>query len=140
MPNLRQAIKLSDLLIKHEGVRLFPYHDSTGHLTIGVGRNLNERGITKDEALMMLENDIEDFTIQLSERLYWFDQQPDIAKMVLIDMAFNMGLNGLLTFHNTLEHFKNGNYKEASKSMLNSKWAVQVGVRAIELSDLIKNL
>jgi len=140
MPNFSQTIKLSDLLMKHEGVRLFPYHDSTGHLTIGVGRNLNERGITKDEALMMLENDIEDFTNQLSERLFWFDDQPETAKMVLLDMCFNMGLNGLLTFHNTLEHFKNGNYKEASKSMLNSKWAVQVGVRAIELSDLIKNL
>jgi lysozyme len=132
--------QITDMLIKHEGLRLFPYPDSVGRLTIGVGRNLHDRGITKDEALMMLENDIADFTKQLSERLFWFDQQPDKIKMVLLDMAFNMGLNGLLTFHNTLEHIKNGDYKEASKDMLNSKWAVQVGVRSLELADILKSI
>jgi lysozyme len=131
---------IRELLIKHEGMRFFPYNDTTGHLTIGIGRNLYQRGITEGEALLMLENDINDFTKQLSERLFWFDSQPENVKMVLIDMAFNMGLGGLLTFHETLEHIKNGNYIEASKSMLNSKWAIQVGVRAIELSDIMKGI
>jgi lysozyme len=135
-----ETMKISEMLIKHEGLRLFVYNDSLGIPTIGVGRNLKDRGITREEAMMMLENDIEDFTKQLSESLFWFDTQPEKVKMVLIDMAFNMGVGGLLTFHNTLEHIKNGDYVEASRDMLNSRWAVQVGVRALELADIIKNI
>jgi lysozyme len=130
---------IKDLLIKHEGLRLFAYKDTVGKTTIGVGRNLDDRGISKEEALIMLDRDIEDFTQQLSERLFWFDQQPDKVKIVLINMAFNMGLAGLLTFRNTLEHIKNGQYDLASKEMLQSKWASQVGKRAIELSNILKS-
>jgi lysozyme len=92
------------------------------------------------EALYLLENDIADVTKQLSERLYWFDALPDDAKNVMIDMAFNMGVFGLLQFHNTLEHIKQGDYKEASKDMLNSLWAKQVGVRALKLADILNNI
>lgn len=132
-------IDIADLLIKHEGLRLHPYTDTVGKLTIGVGRNLIDRGITKGEALIMLEHDIADFTKQLSERLYWFDEQPENVKLVLIDMCFNLGLVGLLTFHNTLEHIKQGQYELASREMLQSKWAGQVGNRAIELSEILKS-
>jgi lysozyme len=130
---------IADLLIKHEGLKLFPYHCTAGKLTIGVGRNLEDRGITKGEALIMLEHDIADFTKQLSERLYWFDDQPQFAKVVLINMAFNLGMAGLLKFHNTLEHIKQGQYELAAKEMLLSKWAKQVGTRATELSNILKN-
>jgi lysozyme len=132
--------KASEILIKHEGLRVRPYRDTTGHLTIGVGRNLDDRGITKEEALYLLENDIKAFSEDLSERLYYYDALPETAKLVLLDMAFNLGLNGLLTFHQTLEHIKQGDYKEASKSMLQSKWAKQVGGRAIELSNLLNSI
>jgi lysozyme len=132
-------IDIADLLIKHEGLKLHPYRCTAGKLTIGVGRNLEDRGITKGEALIMLEHDIADFTKQLSERLFWFDTQPEFAKLVLIDMAFNLGLNGLLKFHNTLEHIKQGQYELAAKEMLLSKWAQQVKNRATELSEILKN-
>ena len=132
--------EISDMLLKHEGIRLHPYHDTVGKLTIGVGRNLDDRGITTDEAMFMLNNDITDFTLQLSDRLYWFDAQPERVKLVLIDMAFNMGIGGLLTFKNTLEHIKNGNYKLASEEMLQSKWAKQVGNRARELSNILNTI
>lgn len=131
---------ISDLLIKHEALRVRPYRCTAGKLTIGVGRNLDDRGITKEEALYLLDNDIKAFTAELSERLYYFDTLPENAKIVLIDMAFNMGVGGLLTFKETLEHIKQGDYKEASKSMLQSKWASQVGNRAIELSNLLKSI
>ena len=131
-------MNIKDLLIKHEGLRLYAYKDTVNKTTIGVGRNLEDRGITREEALLMLDNDIKDFTNQLSERLYWFDAQPDKVKLVLVNMAFNLGLAGLLQFHNTLEHLKNGNYELASKEMLDSRWAKQVGNRAIELSEILK--
>jgi lysozyme len=132
--------KIADMLEKHEGFRSFPYRCTSGRLTIGIGRNIDDRGITRAEALFMLENDIEDFTKQLRDRLYWFDAIHEDAQLVLIDMCFNLGLNGLMTFHTTLEHIKNENYKEASKTMLQSLWARQVGVRAIELSDILNNI
>jgi lysozyme len=131
---------IKDLLEKHEGFRRFPYKDTVGKLTIGIGRNLVDRGISRMEALYLLENDIADFTIGLSERFYWFDDIHPEAKKVLIDMAFNMGINGLATFKQTLEHIKNHNYKEASKTMLQSKWASQVGNRALELSEILTKI
>lgn len=132
--------EITDILIRHEGLRLRVYNDSVGIPTIGVGRNLVNRGITKDEAMYLLENDIKDFEKQLSERLYWFDAQPEKVKLVLTDMCFNLGLSGLLQFHNTLEHIKNGEYQIASEEMLLSKWAKQVGTRAIELSEILKSI
>lgn len=132
--------KISDMLEHHEGFRQFVYKDSLGIETIGIGRNLKNRGVTRAEALYLLENDIADFTKQLRDRLYWFDSIHEDAQMVLIDMAFNMGLGGLMTFTQTLEHIKNENYKKASETMLQSLWAKQVGARAIELSEILKNL
>ena len=132
--------KISDMLEKHEGFRQFVYKDSLGIETIGIGRNLKNRGVTRAEALYLLENDIADFTKQLRDRLYWFDSIHEDAQMVLIDMAFNMGIGGLMTFTQTLELIKNENYKKASETMLQSLWAKQVGTRAIELSDILKNI
>ena len=130
--------RIVELIKKHEGFRTYPYRDSVGKLTIGYGRNLEDRGINKDEATYLLESDVSDFTQQLKDRLYWFDSIHENAQLVLIDMAFNMGLNGLLSFHQTLEHIKNENYKAASITMLQSKWEKQVGNRAIELSEILK--
>jgi lysozyme len=131
---------IAELLEKHEGFRQFPYRDTTGHLTIGIGRNIEERGITRAEALYLLQNDINDFKRQLSDRLYWFDNCNEQAQVVLIDMCFNLGLTGLLQFTKTLEHFKNENYRLASEEMLKSKWAQQVGERAVELSNILKEI
>ncbi len=131
--------EMSDLIVKHEGIRKFPYKDTTGHTTIGVGRNLDERGITEDEAIYLLKNDIDNCINELSERLYWFESAPDKVKMVLIDMCFNCGIFGLLTFRNTLEHIKNGNYELAAEDMLKSQWAREVGPRALELTQILKS-
>ena len=96
--------------------------------------------VSSSHALYLLHNDIADFTKQLQDRFYWWDSIHPDAQAVMIDMAFNMGLGGLLTFTHTLEHIKNEDYKEASKEILNSQWAWQVGVRAIELSDILNKI
>jgi len=132
-------MNITDLLIKHEGLKLFVYKDTVGKLTIGVGRNLEDRGITKDEALMLLDNDIKDFTAKLAVALPWFNTAPDKVKLVLTDMGFNLGINGLLQFKNTLEHIRLGQYEQASVDMLQSLWAKQVGPRAVELSNILKS-
>lgn len=131
---------INEMLIRHEGLRLKVYNDSVGIPTIGVGRNLKDRGLTKDEAMYLLNNDIEDFTQQLSDKLEWFHYKPEAVRNVLIDMAFNMGIGGLLTFKNTLAYIEKGDYKTAAANMLISKWAKQVGIRAIELSNILKSV
>lgn len=133
-------IDVTETLKKDEGYRRFLYKDTEGIWTIAYGRNIQSRGISEEEAEYLLKNDINDFTQQLKDRFYWFDSIHEDAQAVLIMMCFNMGLSGLLTFHNTLEHIKNENYKFAAEDMLKSKWANQVGDRAIRLSEILKNI
>ena len=131
---------IQSLLIKHEALKLFVYKDTKGIDTIGVGRNLVNRGISTEEAMMMLDNDIQYFTAQLRSVLPWFDSSPDKVKMVLLDMSFNLGITGLLNFKNTLHFIEIGDYKSAATAMLDSQWAKQVGTRATEDADILKSI
>jgi len=131
---------LREKLIEEEGFRLKPYKCTSNKLTIGVGRNLEDRGITQDEALYLLENDIIYFENQLTKSLPWFYAIHITAQLVLIDMAFNMGVNGLLAFKNTLRYIRDGEYLKASVEMLDSRWAAQVGKRAKDLSNLMGDI
>jgi lysozyme len=134
---LKTLKDLKNRLIIEEGLRLKPYKCTSNKLTIGVGRNLEDRGITEAEALFLLGNDIEDFEAQLIKALPWFCFTHITAQLVLIDMAFNMGVTGLLAFKNTLRLIKEGEYMKASVEMLDSRWAGQVGRRAKDLSDIL---
>ena len=130
-------------LIEHEGLKLKPYVDTEGKLSIGVGRNLTDRGINRAEAMAMLGRDIDEHVEELRDALLWFDTLDEVRQRVLADMVFNMGLgvlggkHGLLSFSNTLLLVKNGEYATASRTMLKSDWAQQVGVRAIRLSEMM---
>ena len=128
-----------DQLLKHEGLRLKPYRCSAGKLTIGVGRNLEDRGITKDEALMMLDNDIRQCEEQLISRIgSVYKGLDEVRKSVLINMCFNLGIGGLLEFKNTLAFISSEDWERAANNMLVSKWAKQVGRRAIELAEMMR--
>ncbi len=129
---------VEQMLIRHEGLRLKPYHCTSGKLTIGIGRNLDNVGISKEEALILLGNDIERCHSSLNLNLPWWIRLDEKRKLVLIDMCFNMGIVGLLGFKTTLSLIKDGKYKEAAKAMLESKWAEQTGNRATELSKIME--
>ena len=131
------ADKLIDMLIDHEGMRRKPYRCTAGKLTIGVGRNLDDRGISPDEAMYMLANDIRDARRELSAAFPWFDKLDDVRQAVLIDMHVNLGLSRLQGFRNTLALIGVGKYEAAAQEMLNSKWAEQVGRRAQRLSRMM---
>jgi lysozyme len=130
--------KLAEQLKKHEGLRLKPYTDTVGKLTLGIGRNLEDKGITEQEALFMLNNDVDYFYGQLNKKLTWFKSLDDARQNVLINMAFNLGVAGLLSFKNTLRLVSVGHFHEAAEEMLNSKWAKQVGYRAEELAEQMR--
>jgi lysozyme len=127
--------RLTEQLIRQEALRLRPYTDTRGRLTIGVGRNLSDSGITEYEATYLLDNDI-DRTIRGLAARYptWFPQLDPVRQAVLINMAFNLGLGGLAGFTRMLAAVAAGQYVEASTEMLDSSWARQVGARAGELA------
>lgn len=131
---------LRDRLIREEGLRLFPYKDSKGIWSIGIGHNieadpimlknlelLKSRGITKDEAYGLLDKDIQNHTSIIVAALPWVGELDWNRKSVLIDLCFNMGLHTLLTFKNTLIHMQAGMWSDVAEHLRASAWYQQVG-------------
>jgi lysozyme len=131
--------RVAEQLLVDEGLRLKPYRCTAGRLTIGVGRNLEDRGITKSEALVLLHNDIADFWGRLTTRQSWVLAAPEAVQEALLNMAFNLGVDGLMQFSTTLGHLQAGRHAEAAGAMLASKWAQQVGKRAERLAGQVRN-
>jgi len=133
---------LAKQLVIDEGLRLKPYHCTAGKLTIGVGRNLDDVGITKAEAMMLLASDIERVETELDRVLPWWRGMSDKRQQVLANMCFNMGIGnstcGLLSFRNTLAAMQRGDYKAAARGMLDSAWARQVGDRSERLAKMME--
>ena len=138
----RESLVLSylmEMLVKHEGLRLKPYKDTAGKLTIGIGRNLEDVGITREEALVMLVNDMEQVEEKAFKTFDWYSSLNAPRKCVILSMIFNMGLSGFLKFKKFIQLVSVKDYQSASTEMLNSLWATQVGNRANELSDIMKS-
>ena len=126
-------------LVRHEGLRLKPYRCTAGRLTIGIGRNLDDRGISQKEAYTMLERDIQDCEQWLIDKIpEIYNKLDEVRQSVLLNMCFNLGIKGLLEFKNTLAFIDAGDWERAANGMLASKWAKQVGRRAIELSEMMR--
>lgn len=125
---------LEAMLLRHEGLRLKPYRDTVGKLTVGVGRNLDDVGISREEALLLLRTDIARVEAALDAHLPWRAALDPVRGRVLVDMAFNLGVPGLLTFGAVLAAVRAGAWAEAADAMLRSRWARQVGRRAQELA------
>ena len=108
-------------------LRLKPYRCTAGKLTIGIGRNLDDCGISKTEAYLLLEHDIQNCEKQLQSKIPdIYNGLDEVRKSVLLNMCFNLGINGLLGFKNTLAFVKVGDWERAANNMLVSKWAKQV--------------
>jgi len=129
---------LEQQLIRHEGLKLKPYRCTAGKLTIGVGRNIEDVGISESEAICLLINDIDRCRHEVISSLPWAKNLPYKMQDVLINMCFNMGMLRLLGFKKFLNALNERNYTRAAEEMLDSLWAEQVGNRAIELSEIIK--
>ena len=149
---------LIDQLILHEGLKLQVYQDHLGIDTIGVGRNLEDRGITDGElafmnmlkteiyeqgiteahARFLLCNDIDIVEEELRNAHECIERLDDVRIRILLDMAFNMGVPRLCKFKNMWAGIHDGDYVRASAEMLDSRWATQVGRRATRLSEAMK--
>jgi lysozyme len=118
-----QLTYLIKLLKKDEGERLKPYRCTAGKLTIGVGRNLEDVGITKEESDYLLTNDISRVTVEISRHLPWALKLDDARFSVVLSMVFQMGMGGVKNFRKFLTALQMGDYTKASIEMLDSKWA-----------------
>tara|TARA_R100001480_G_scaffold103214_1_gene106289 strand:- start:143 stop:589 length:447 start_codon:yes stop_codon:yes gene_type:complete len=123
--------EIQDMLVKHEGLVLQVYKDSLGYDTIGVGRCLDKNGISEDEAMYLLNNDIDKVLEGLDKHLQGWRAFPKRARMVAIDMSFQMGLQGFLGFRKTIALMKLGMWLEASEEIINSKYYTQTPSRCL---------
>lgn len=133
--------ELTRLLRGDEGEVLHAYQDHLGYWTIGVGRLIDKRkggGISKAESAFLLSNDIAEKEAELDRRLPWWRQLPDARRAVLLAMAFQMGVDGLLSFKNTLAMVKAGDFNGAARGMLASLWARQTPERAQRMSEQMR--
>jgi lysozyme len=149
-----------DKLIEHEGLVLTVYQDSLGIDTIGIGRNLEDRGISKEEldymdipsmavvyehgiteadARYLAENDVQIVEEELVRSHPCVDKLDSVRQLVLMDMAFNMGVPRLLKFKNMWNAIHNEDFPNAAKEMLDSRWAIQVKSRATKLANAMHN-
>lgn len=128
---------LKSQLLREEGAESCAYQDLLGFWTIGVGRLIDSRkggGLSNDEIDMLLENDIKRNYDAVLAALPWVEKLSDRRQAVLIGMAFQMGLGGLLKFKRMLALAENGQYSEAAIEMLLSKWAQQTVKRAYRMA------
>jgi len=129
---------LLDQLKRHEGMELKPYKCTSDKLTIGIGRNLEDVGISEKEAEMLLQNDVQQVTAQLKEKFPWVLQLDEVRFAALINFTFNVGIGTASKFVNAMALLKAGNYDTAADEFLDSRWAKQVGQRAIEVTEQIR--
>lgn len=121
-----------------EGCKLKPYYCTAGKLTIGVGRNLEDTGVTKAEAQFMLEGDIVRLMKELDEMFPEWRDLSETRQMVVLNMCFNMGTFGFLNFKRTISYIRAEEFAKAADEMLRSQWADQVGDRAKRLSEAMR--
>ena len=151
---------LIDKLVVSEGLRLQVYKDTLGIDTIGIGRNLEDRGITKEEladldiptiehvyeygiteadAVYLATNDVQIVEEELVRAHPCVDRLDSVRQLILIDMAFNMGVPRLCKFKKMWAAVECGDYPTAAKEMLDSRWAKQVKGRATKLANAMHN-
>ena len=152
--------KLMDKLVAHEGLRLQVYKDTLGIDTIGIGRNLQDRGISKEEldeldipsidhvyeygiteadAMFLAQNDVQIVEEELLRAHPCVDRLDSVRQLILIDMAFNLGVPRLCKFKKMWAAVHDEDYPTAAKEMLDSRWAKQVKGRATKLANAMHN-
>lgn len=133
--------KMKEELIRDEGIVLHAYDDSLGYTTIGVGRMIDHRlggGITTDEAMYLLENDIGRVVIDLRKALPKYETLSENRQRALVNMAFNLGIGRLMGFKKLIDAINIGNWERAYIEALDSKWAAQVGNRAVRIAGMLR--
>jgi lysozyme len=132
---LRKELRIDEGFVSHV------YSDSLGYSTIGIGRMVDKRlggGITETEALYLLGNDIDRVWEEVKKKFPWIVDQPESVQRAICNMTFQMGINGVAGFKNSLAYIKAGEYDKARSNMKASKWYGQTPNRAKRVIDMIR--
>ena len=131
---------LVKMLKRHEGVRSKVYKCSAGYETIGVGRNIAESGLglSDDEIDYLLANDIKRVREELTDSYFWFPAMNEARQDALVDISFNLGQTRLRGFVKAIEAMSREQFDIAADEFMDSKWATQVGNRAIQVTEMIR--
>ena len=141
MMTSEMLLKLRKSLIKHEGYRRNIYTDSTGNETEGIGYNITERGniapdgMSKELAISECDKINSENYAQMCKDYDWFSKMNEDRQVVLLDMAYELGIKGIENFTRMIKELSNSCYILASQEMMDSEWAKQVPARAKELSE-----
>ena len=130
------------MLTEHEGSKAHGYLDTSGLMHVGVGRNIDANGgigLSDDEIDLLLDNDVVRVMRELAKALPWYKQLDEVRQDVLVMMSFNLGLPRLLKFEKAIAAAQAGHYDTAAVEMLDSRWAKQVGDRAVVLSIMMES-
>jgi lysozyme len=139
LANLSPPSAIVQTLQRDEGLRLKLFRDPRGNWLIGYGRNLKSRGISGDEAMLLLQNDILACQGDLDKHLAWWRQLSDLRQMAMLSLCYNLGIYGLTEFKGALKSMQRGNFKEAARQFMASQWARQVGQRARRITHIIEH-
>lgn len=129
-------MNVKDLVIAHESLRLKPYKCTAGKTTIGVGRNLDDRGISESEAMVLFQNDLAD-TLQHCSAYSWFKTLSEVRQAACIDLMFNIGPSRFAGFRNFIQAMSQKQWTWAAAELKDSKWYGQVGRRGPRLCSMI---
>lgn len=132
------ASDLIEQIIRHEGLELKPYRCTSNKLTIGIGRNLDDVGITEDEAKYLLMNDLARIAKQVAKMMPWSADLSPPRYNALLNFVFNVGIGTAMKFENAMAALKVSDFDTAAAELLNSRWSTQVGKRAQELAEQIR--
>ena len=131
-------VALEAQLTLDEGRIYKPYHDSVGKLTIGVGRNLSDVGVNDAEIDLMFQNDVNNAINGLNQNLPWYVNMDEIRQRVLVDLCFNLGINQLVTWNETLQLIQSGQYEAAADHLMTLPWYKEVGQRGVRLVSMMR--
>jgi lysozyme len=130
---------IEQMVLAHEGLRLKPYRCPAGKLTIGVGRNIEDRGITPSEAMLLLRNDLQECENDL--KTIFVDWNPALLGFrawALVDMRFQLGGSGFRKFKKMIAAVKNRDWEQVAIQAEDSRWFKQVPRRAKEIVAILR--
>ncbi len=130
-------MELKQWIKNNEGLKLKLYKDTVNKWTVGYGRNIEDNGISKDEADYLFDNDFARCQRELAP-YPWYVNQPQNVQYALMNMCFNLGIGRLLGFRKMIMALTAKDYTNAAREALDSKWATQVGDRAKQVALMIR--
>jgi lysozyme len=131
-------VDYATFIMAEEGFRQKPYKCSQGKTTIGIGRNLDDVGLSSEEVMYLFENDQKKAVKEASELVNEFEYLSDARKIALVSMVFQLGKTGVSKFKNMIDAINKGEFHRASNEMMDSLWATQTPERAQRQADMVR--